>query len=579
MNSKKLLHIFMCTLVMISLFSCKNADQNEPENPGNSTVQTGQSGLYLGVLGFNKDYKTYAIQRLTQSTKSDCKSWIDALSIANNTDLYYAEWAALNMLQEFKAPTDLENASIITFTDGLDRGSYYKIEQFKNDGNNTNLITQIQGRLKNDEVNNVSLSAYSIGVRGSDVNEDKIEEFKATLKSLVVDPNNAYQVSNMQEVEARFKAIADDLHKVNTISDVILKSVRYNDGTYVGWTFDLEESVDKWNVGVSGVPTSKRYITGKLNIKGGKWSISDIKYDGLVYDSNGATTLEGVYEDDTEMIRFEFKNVRDNAGNAITDISKLRQWNRDDESKNWGPESEFNRNNIPTPEVKDKSAVVILVLDCSSSLGDQGLAQLKTAAKNFIDIVSSGNNSGDNPGGGSNPGGGDNPGGGGNPTDNNPHCWELTFQYQGYSQTVYAWAKEAEIQETIREMGSYPDFSYSYRKASANDEYSCEALNNSEPEETYYIKHPWGTGLDADWEWRQLEYDSEGGLYYIEGTYGGVGINVNDSPSDAGAVWIPENSFEYISSDLYVGDYCLFVVAKGNGNTWRVHVYSASEAK
>ena len=552
MNYKKILHIALCTVLTLALFSCKGEDKNAPEQSGTNST-SGQSGLYLGVLGFNKDYKTYPIQKLTQSTKSDCKSWINALSIANNTDLYYAEWAALNMLQEFNAPADLENASIITFTDGLDRGSYFKIEQFKNDGNNNKLIEQIQNRLKNDKVNNVSLSAYSIGVRGSDVNDDKIGEFENTLKNLVADPElNSYKVNNMQEVESKFKAIADDLHKVNTISDVVLKSVRYDDGTYISWTFDLDDNIDKWNVGAAGVPTSKRYITSKLNLKDGKWFISEIKYDGLVYDSNGATTLEGVYEESTEMIRFEFKNVRDKAGNAITDISKLRQWNRSDENKNWGPESEFNRNNIPTPEVKDKSAVVMLVLDCSSSLGESGLAQLKAAAKNFIDIIASGN-SGSSSGGNITP----------DPIDpvdpvDNKSCWEITYTYGGSSETYYMWGTQAELQSEIKEMNDY-GMNANYRAYNVNDEYSCSALNQNEPQPSaaYYIKHPWGTGKDSDWSWEAMEQmDSD--TYYYVGYWGGVGANINTQPTDSGAEWISEANIIFQEGSCSIGELVIF---------------------
>lgn len=59
-----------------------------------------------------------------------------------------------------------------------------------------------------------------------------------------------------------------------------------------------------------------------------------------------------------------------------------------------------------------------------------------------------------------------------------------------------------------------------------------------EPVAEYFIKHPWGTGLDADWTWKPLAKVAEG-VYEIEDLWGGVGVNINTVASDQGAQWIP----------------------------------------
>jgi len=72
----------------------------------------------------------------------------------------------------------------------------------------------------------------------------------------------------------------------------------------------------------------------------------------------------------------------------------------------------------------------------------------------------------------------------------------------------------------------------------AMDALSVDDGEPEEPETEYFIKHPWGTGLDADWTWKPLAKVAEG-VYEIEDLWGGVGVNINTVASDQGAQWIP----------------------------------------
>lgn len=75
---------------------------------------------------------------------------------------------------------------------------------------------------------------------------------------------------------------------------------------------------------------------------------------------------------------------------------------------------------------------------------------------------------------------------------------------------------------------------------------------SSEPTETiYYIKHPWGTGLDAAWTWQQMT--KQGNYYVYEGLWGGKGANINTKASDSGADWFDVSEITGASS-LYIGD-------------------------
>ena len=66
---------------------------------------------------------------------------------------------------------------------------------------------------------------------------------------------------------------------------------------------------------------------------------------------------------------------------------------------------------------------------------------------------------------------------------------------------------------------------------------------------SYFIKHPWGTGLDADWTWKPLEFTAEEQAWYILDLWGGVGCNIADNAEGENASWfaaadivfLPEN--------------------------------------
>lgn len=54
----------------------------------------------------------------------------------------------------------------------------------------------------------------------------------------------------------------------------------------------------------------------------------------------------------------------------------------------------------------------------------------------------------------------------------------------------------------------------------------------------YFIKHPWGTGADADWTWKPLTYTpEEDGVWYIIDLWGGVGCNIADNAEGENASW------------------------------------------
>ena len=78
-----------------------------------------------------------------------------------------------------------------------------------------------------------------------------------------------------------------------------------------------------------------------------------------------------------------------------------------------------------------------------------------------------------------------------------------------------------------------------------------------EPVEDMYIKHPWGTGQDTDWTWKQMSYDYNKDIYYVIDKWGGIGFNINTAADDATAKWFPASDIEG-AAGMTVGEYAKF---------------------
>ena len=73
-------------------------------------------------------------------------------------------------------------------------------------------------------------------------------------------------------------------------------------------------------------------------------------------------------------------------------------------------------------------------------------------------------------------------------------------------------------------------------------------------EEKMYIKHPWGTGADADWSWQEMakETYSVYEAWVYEGKWGGVGCNIADNAEGKDAAWYPADKIQFLSPDELV---------------------------
>ena len=323
-----------------------------------------ESGIYLGVIGFNQDLYSYPMLQLTEESASGFTGFIDGLTMKNGTLLYYSVDQALTQLQTADLPSDLSTAAIVTFTDGLDQGSMMKDVNYATD---SEYLDAMNHRINNETVAGTPITAYSIGIRGKDVAD--IEMFRTNLTKLASQPENAMEVSSMSEVNKKFKEIAERLSQSNYVQTINLTIPGVSNGTKIRFTFD----------NVAKAENSQLYIEGTFNLK--ERSLNDVKYVGL--SSTSGSTIQGTV--DGIFVNFRFEGVHaDN--NVVIKGEFTDEWTYIAQNATWQVNSEFDKTQNTDIVTKRSSAAIMLVLDCSSSLADD-FVNAQNNAKDFINTL------------------------------------------------------------------------------------------------------------------------------------------------------------------------------------------------
>lgn len=376
MKKKYLFLSMLVTILLGMMISCEALEPDDSNNDSETPTfynTYDESGLYLGIIGFNDVTIEKGIDLLNSSTIDECKSFIDDFTTEKATLLYYAEEEALNNLKHSKFPEDLTSVSIVTFTDGLDQGSInLRKEDFPT---SADFLGALENRIKSDMVigvanNPQSINAYTIGLRGNDIrNEVEQQRFRDNLEKLSSSEENMYEASNMEDVNKKFKEIAKSLYNSFNVHSIEFKiSSNWEEGLTFRFTFD--ELIN------NSAESSTCYLECTIQGDG----VSNIKTEGCKYNGEPfvkANSL-GVYN------YIKFINITDTEGKAL-DVSKVQQYTANPDNT-WQITSEFSNEKDVKPEVEQKTAVVMLVLDCSSSLGDD-FPKMQEAAKDFISLL------------------------------------------------------------------------------------------------------------------------------------------------------------------------------------------------
>ena len=326
---------------------------------------TSKKGLYVGIIGFNDQLHSKTIKILNDATKDDMKKFINNLTMENGTVLYHAVNTALDKIEVVEAPEDLINVSIVTFTDGLDQGSYVLNDNY-NSG--VEYLNAVSNRIRTMYKNDIPITAYAIGVKGSDVID--VNSFRQNLEKLSSSPENVYEIESMSQIGEQFAAIAQDLYNQSSSYDVTLKTPAQEPGTIIRFTFD----------NVSDAEESQVYIQGVYSRSNNSGILSQINYVGL---KDCGSTVSAQSQGSTDL--FTFNNLL-----TLEDIpvstNLTKQWIWANVSEAWINNSEFSPSGNTTVTEEFKSALIMLVLDCSSSLSND-FQSVKSAACQFIETL------------------------------------------------------------------------------------------------------------------------------------------------------------------------------------------------
>ena len=331
-------------------------------------TDTSKQGLYVGIIGFNQDLHIKPLKILNESTQEDMIDFINGLSMESGTALYHAVNTALDKIEAVTPPEDLINVSIVTFTDGLDIGSYALNDNY-NSGEE--YLSAVHNRINTLTIgdNQIPISAYAIGVKGSDIS-DTIA-FKQNLRKLSNNLDNVYEVDNMTQIGNIFAEIAQELYNQSYSYDVTLTTPALEQGM-IRFTFDNIDSAEE----------SQMYIQAMYTRENNQGILYEIQYVGLQCDDTNAiyATSDGM------MDSFSFTNLYTEDG-LEAPITSTKEWTWNQNYESWQRCSEFTPSGNTTKHEEFKSAMIMLVLDCSSSLGND-FQNLKNAANQFIRTLS-----------------------------------------------------------------------------------------------------------------------------------------------------------------------------------------------
>lgn len=373
-----MLSIMMATIVSIGFTSCGD-DDVKPDGSSDvidntETIDNNKDeGIYLGIIGFNSELYVKDLSLLSKSTESSFTNFIDRLQAGNGTGLYYADYSAIKKIKECAAPPKLKNVALVTFTDGLDNvstaSSQYDPENY---GSASAYREALHNKIVNETIHGHKVSAYTIGLKGNDVTDDVL--FMENLQKLASSDNNVFQVSNMNEAVRRFQEIAANLYKVSSSVNLgVDVPGGYDEGQVLRFTFD--------NAGTA--TSSNRYIEATYQRSSNGRTLNNITYHGFAQGSTSiaSSSSQGAY------YHFQFSDLKYTNGSIVSqsDLNNITLWKKTS-TGGWDRESEFSPASSSTVTEDKSSAMIVLVLDCTTSLGNDFI-KMQQAGKSFVNTL------------------------------------------------------------------------------------------------------------------------------------------------------------------------------------------------
>ena len=323
------------------------------------------TGMYMGVIGYNQTLVSKEISLLDSTTVDQFNDFILGLNTQPGRLLYYSVDKAINDLKDAPLPENLQNVAIVTFTEGLDQGSLMMTDKYETEAE---YAQAMKARIDDERIYGRPIKAYTVGLLNPTVVNET--QFRNNLYALASDSTKAMEASNMADVNAYFQKIADDLVARNISETLTLVFPGVGTGTRIRFTLD--------DVNEETVNDSQVYIEGTFWLK--SRSLTNITYHGMTCtagDSVAASSVDGLF------VSLVFSGIQlDSEGRIDKDI--IQEWYWVEDQNTWAPSTEFAVDRIPDVESTYSSALVMLLLDCSSVL-EEDFVGLQAAANNFIE--------------------------------------------------------------------------------------------------------------------------------------------------------------------------------------------------
>ena len=330
-----------------------------PESP---MVDT---GMYMSIIGYNQTLITKDLALLDSVSLTGFNDFVSDLTTQPGRLLYYSVDKALDALNTAQRPMNLQNVAIVTFTQGLDQGSLMMTDKYDTEAE---YAAALKSRITNERVYGRSIKAYTVGLLNDGVKD--ATQFRNNLYSLSSDSTKAMEVSSMAEVNTKFQSIADDLVRRNMSENLTLVFPGVGTGTRIRFTFDEVEA--------DNVENSQVYIEGTFSLK--TRSLTNIVYQGMTCnagDSVAATSVDGMF------VTLVFDGIQLDSEERIVK-KNIKEWYWVEDQAAWERSTEFTIDRLPDIESTYSSALVMLLLDCSSVL-DENFDELQSAANSFIE--------------------------------------------------------------------------------------------------------------------------------------------------------------------------------------------------
>ncbi|MDR3301881.1 MAG: SPOR domain-containing protein [Spirochaetaceae bacterium] len=346
--------------------------------PSVQNVRLNNEGIYLGLVLF--DNKIRSEPTLIPLDPTGRQELLERLSVsyvpsvANGTALYYAEHTALAYLTKLESakalPSNLESVNIITFTDGLDTSStdvsFKPLDTNNFAGGQTaaykNYISQ---QMKTKKIGGKKVDAWAIGIQGRDITNSA--DFNQTLDAVSSAQDNIVFLNNVAQIEYQLLDLSEKLQIFTPRNRLTWTAPAYSVGTTVRLTFDNAGYADN----------SWRYIEGRVVYGNNEYSISNLRAEGVSLANSGAIIGRRV----DAGIEYTLTLDGEVDTNAVMQWYKLNSLAGDD----WIMNSEFRVSRLSDFTSNRKSAIIYLVLDCSSSLTNAEIDRIRNAIVMFID--------------------------------------------------------------------------------------------------------------------------------------------------------------------------------------------------